>query len=57
MSISKELLKILVCPKCKEGMRLDELKNSLICDKCKLAYHIKDDIPVMFIEESEKIRE
>ena len=55
MPISKELLEILACPKCKGDVRLNESQNGLICDKCKLLYHIKDDIPVMLIDEAEKI--
>ncbi|MEJ2568111.1 MAG: Trm112 family protein [candidate division WOR-3 bacterium] len=53
--INKELLDILVCPKCKGELKLDEEKIRLICNECKLAYPIKDDIPVMLIEEAEKI--
>lgn len=52
MAISKELLDILACPKCKGDIRLDELRNGLICDSCKLLYPIKDDIPVMLIDEA-----
>lgn len=55
MSIQKELLEILACPKCKGDIRLNESGNGLICDKCKLLYHIKDNIPVMLIDEAEKI--
>jgi uncharacterized protein YbaR (Trm112 family) len=55
MAISKELLDILVCPKCKGDIRLNESGNGLICDTCKLLYHIKDDVPVMLIDEAEKI--
>ncbi len=53
--IKKELLDILVCPKCKGSLRLDKEKGRLICKECKLAYPIKDDIPVMLIEEAEEI--
>jgi len=53
--ISKELLDIMACPKCKGDVRLNEAKDGLICDKCKLLYEIKDDIPVMLIDEAKKI--
>ena len=53
--IDKELLKILACPKCKGDLKYDEKNQRLICEKCKLAYPIKDGIPVMLIEEAEKI--
>ncbi|MCK4527074.1 Trm112 family protein [candidate division WOR-3 bacterium] len=53
--ISKELLDILVCPKCKGDLKYDKENNRLLCNKCKLAYPIKDDIPVMLIDEAEEI--
>jgi uncharacterized protein len=57
MSVSQELLGILVCPKCKGKIYLNDLKNGLICDECKLLYEIRDDIPVMLIEEAKPIQE
>lgn len=57
MSVSQELLDILVCPKCKGKIYLNDMKNGLICDQCKLLYEIKDDIPVMLIEEAKPIQE
>ncbi len=55
MAIDKELLDILACPKCKGDIRLTEKGDGLICDKCKLIYPIKDDIPVMLIDEAVKL--
>jgi uncharacterized protein YbaR (Trm112 family) len=55
MAISKELLDILACPKCKGDIHLNEKGDGLICDKCKLLYEIKDDIPIMLIDEAKKI--
>jgi uncharacterized protein len=55
MSISPELLEILVCPKCKGDIRLNEAGDGLICDACKLLYEIRDDIPVMLIEEAKPL--
>ncbi len=55
MSISKELLDILACPKCKGDIYINEKEDGLICDKCKLMYEIKDDIPVMLIDEAKPI--
>ncbi len=57
MAIQHELLDILACPKCKGDIRLSHSKNSLICDACKLQYQIKDGIPVMLIDEAEKIED
>lgn len=50
--IDQELLDILACPKCKGDLRLTENKDGLICDACKLMYPIKDDIPIMLIDEA-----
>lgn len=52
MAIDKELLDILACPKCKGEIHLNEKADGLICDACKLMYPIKDDIPVMLIDEA-----
>ncbi len=52
MSVSKELLDILACPQCKGNIKLAEKKDGLICEKCKLLYPIRDDIPVMLIDEA-----
>ncbi|MCK5557795.1 MAG: Trm112 family protein [Candidatus Hydrogenedentes bacterium] len=55
--IDQELLDILACPKCKGELRLTENKDGLICGACKLMYPIKDDIPIMLIDEAIKIDE
>ncbi|PQP34936.1 hypothetical protein C6A37_05150 [Desulfobacteraceae bacterium SEEP-SAG9] len=55
MAISKELLDILACPKCKGDIYLNATEDGLICEKCKLLYEIKDDIPIMLIDEAKSI--
>ena len=52
MTISKELLDILACPKCKGDIHLSQTQDGLVCDACQLMYPIKDDIPVMLIDEA-----
>lgn len=52
MSISKELLDILACPKCKGEIHLNEAQDGLICDHCQLIYEIRDGIPIMLIDEA-----
>jgi uncharacterized protein YbaR (Trm112 family) len=52
MTISKELLDILACPKCKGEVQLVEQPDGLVCNACRLVYPIKDDIPVMLIDEA-----
>jgi hypothetical protein len=55
MAISKELLDILVCPKCKGDIRLTEQQDGLVCGACRLFYPIQDDIPIMLIEEAKPL--
>jgi len=55
--LNKELLDILACPQCKGDLEYDKGNGRLICYKCKLAYPIKDDIPIMLIDEAEKLNE
>jgi uncharacterized protein YbaR (Trm112 family) len=50
--INEELLQILACPKCKGPVRLNEQQNGLLCETCRLVYEIRDDIPIMLIEEA-----
>ena len=52
MAISQELLDILVCPKCRGELAMSLTQDSLVCETCRLAYEIRDDIPVMLIEEA-----
>lgn len=52
MAINKELLDILACPKCKGDLVLTETQDGLICGACKLCYPVRDDIPVMLIDEA-----
>jgi uncharacterized protein YbaR (Trm112 family) len=55
--IKKELLDILACPQCKQPVRLTENNNGLACDQCSLLYEIRDDIPIMLIEEAKPLDE
>ena len=57
MAIAQELLEILACPKCKGDIYLNKIGDGLICDACKLLYQIKDDIPIMLVEEAIKLEE
>jgi len=53
--ISKELLQILACPKCKGELIMSTAADGLLCLACKLKYLIKNDIPIMIIEEAQTI--
>ena len=55
--IKKELLDILACPKCKGPVELTEKEDGLICHTCKLVYEIKDDIPIMLIDEAKPLKD
>ena len=55
--ISKELLEILACPKCKGPVELTEKGDGLVCKSCLLLYEIRDDTPVMLIDEAKKLDE
>lgn len=52
MGISKELLDVLACPKCKGEVKLSAEQDGLQCAACHLLYPIRHDIPVMLIEEA-----
>lgn len=57
MTISNELLEILACPKCKGDIFLNATKDGLVCQACRLVYEIRDDIPIMLIEEARPLTE
>jgi uncharacterized protein YbaR (Trm112 family) len=53
--ISRELLEILVCPVCKGDLEYTQKPERLTCHPCRLAYAVKDDIPIMLPEEAEHL--
>jgi len=53
--IDKELLDILACPVCKGSLEYEQKKKKLICRSCKLAFRIEDGIPVMLVDEAERL--
>ncbi|MFA5033860.1 MAG: Trm112 family protein [bacterium] len=53
--LDDKLLEILACPKCKGDLEYDKKNNKLLCHKCKLGYRVEDDIPIMLIDEAEKL--
>ena len=55
MPLNKELLELLACPQCKGEVRYEETHSRLICEPCRLAFPIRDDIPVMLMDEAEII--
>ena len=55
MTLRPELLEILVCPRCKGELIYRERENALDCSACALRFPIVDDIPVMIVEEAQKL--
>jgi uncharacterized protein YbaR (Trm112 family) len=52
MAIDAQLLEILACPKCKTDIKLTADDKGLKCVQCHRVYPIKDDIPVMLLDEA-----
>ena len=57
MALSSELLEILVCPESKGELIYFESEGFLFCPGSKLKYRVEDDIPVMLIDEAERLDE
>ena len=55
MAVDKELLEILCCPQCKGDIKLTDDGKGLVCEKCRLKFPVREDIPVMLVEEAEKL--
>lgn len=55
MGISNELLEILACPKCKGEVHLTPEEDGLVCDRCRLLYEIREEIPIMLIDEAKSL--
>lgn len=57
MELDAKLLEQLVCPQCKGKLDYEIEEEVLICGECKLAYPIRDGIPVMLVEEAVAVKE
>ncbi len=55
MSLSPELLEILVCPKCKGDLEHRHEPETLVCHSCRLIYAVEDGIPIMLIDEAKPL--
>ena len=53
--MDKKLLEILVCPVCKGPLQHDKKKSELICKADRIAFPVRDDIPVMLEEEARQL--
>ncbi len=54
--LPKKLLDVLACPKCKGSLDYKKKENKLICKKCRLAFKVVDGIPIMLLDEAEKLK-
>jgi uncharacterized protein YbaR (Trm112 family) len=52
--IDPKLLEILACPSCKGDLIYDGENQKLVCEKCRLKYPIRDDIPIMLLDQAER---
>lgn len=50
-----KLLEILVCPLCKGPLVYKRAEGELVCKPCRLAFPVRDDIPVMLEDEARKL--
>jgi len=53
--IDQGLFDILACPQCKGNVVYNKENTALVCEPCKLEYPIRDDIPVMLIDEAKSL--
>ncbi len=54
MRIDDDLLAILACPACRSPLTVDEAQDELVCTGCALAYPVRDDIPVLLVDEARR---
>lgn len=54
-SVDPKLLEILVCPLTKTPLRYDAARQELISDQARLAYPIRDGIPIMLVDEARQL--
>ncbi len=53
--LDPELLEILVCPQCKGALEYRAEDNELLCHACRLRYEVRDDIPIMLLDEAKPL--
>jgi uncharacterized protein YbaR (Trm112 family) len=54
MNLDPALLEIIVCPHCRASLAVDDDASELVCTSCGYAYPVRDDIPVLLVDEARK---
>jgi uncharacterized protein YbaR (Trm112 family) len=54
VNLDPALLEILACPNCRAELRVDEAAGELVCTGCGYAYPVRDDIPVLLVDEARR---
>jgi uncharacterized protein YbaR (Trm112 family) len=52
VTLSDQLLAILVCPRCRGALEYRAAESSLVCHRCRLRYEVRDGIPIMLTDEA-----
>jgi uncharacterized protein YbaR (Trm112 family) len=52
MNLDPMLLDLIVCPHCRKSLAADEAASELVCVGCGYAYPVRDDIPILLIDEA-----
>jgi uncharacterized protein YbaR (Trm112 family) len=54
MNLDPALLDLIVCPACRGALAVDEERSELVCSSCGRAYPVRDDIPVLLVDEARR---
>jgi uncharacterized protein YbaR (Trm112 family) len=57
VTLLPQLLAILVCPRCRGELEYREPESALVCHACELRYPVRDDIPIMLVDEATPLRD
>lgn len=57
MALSEQLLAMLVCPQCKGTLTVESTGDALLCGACRLRFPVRDDIPVLLVDEATPMAE
>lgn len=55
MKLSEQLLEMLVCPRCKGKLEYRDAESQLVCTNCRVAYPVRDGIPIMLTDEARSL--